>query len=209
MKFQNFKAAIFIAANFALLTGPQAQTTPVSTPTSTPSAPAATATPASEAKRALAAQMVVFQRGPDMERMAYQLTSDAVQPLIERWGPRLEALPAPRQDKAREQLNVELQALGNSVRKVIEEQMAKSADSALLDGYLERFSEDELKQLVAVFESSAFKKYQALAPELGKLWVKDVAEKSRSAVFAKDKDFDTKAAAIMGIDLSKSAPKKK
>lgn len=207
MTFQTIRIALFIAANFALLTSSQAQTTPSATP-STPEV-AAVEAPPSEAKRALAAKMVAFQRGPDMERMAYQLTSEAIQPLIDRWGPRLEAMPAAKQDKAREQLNVELQTLGNSVRKLTEEQMTKSADTVLLNAYLDRFSEDELKQVVAVFELPAYKKYQNLGSELGRVWVKDVAEKIRPLVFAKDKDFDTKAASIMGFDLSKVPPKKK
>jgi hypothetical protein len=207
MKFQKIRIALFIAANFALLTSPKAQTTPSISP-ATPAA-AEVPAPVSEAKRTLAAKMVAFQRGPDMERMAYQLTSEAMQPLIERWGPRLEAMPTAKQDKAREQLNVELQTLGNSIRKLTEDQMAKSADTVLLNAYLDRFSEDELKQVVAVFELPAYKKYQGIGPELGSVWVKDVAEKIRPLVFAKDKDFDTKAAAIMGFDLSKTPLKKK
>jgi uncharacterized protein len=209
MTFQKIRIALFIAANFALLTSPNAQTTPVAPSASTATSTAATAAPASDAKRALAARMIVLQRGPEMERMAYQLTTNAVQPVIERWAPKLEAMPAAKQTKAREQLNTELKALGESTRKLIEAQMAKSADSALLQAYLDRFSEDELKEVVALFESPVFKKYQGMAPELGNLWIKDVVEKSRDAVIAKDKDFDAKAAVIMGVEAPKAAPKKK
>ena len=172
-----------------------AQNTPQTTP-----APAAPATPAASAnaKLELAAKLVALQRGPDMERMVFQLTSSAVQPVIAKWAPELESMPKAKIEKAREQLNAELKTLGDTTRKLIDTQMAKSADSALLPAYLERFSEEEMKQLLAMFESPIYKKYQSLAPELGNLWVKDVVDNTRSAVEDSAKAFDVVAAKIVG-----------
>jgi hypothetical protein len=76
--------------------------------------------------------------------------------------------------------------------------MQKSSGTVLEKAYLERFSEDELKALVTMFEAPAFKKYQLVAPELGNIWIKDVIENSREAVFAQDKSFNDAAAKIVG-----------
>ena len=130
--------------------------------------------------------------------MVFQLTSSAVQPVIAKWAPELESMPKAKIEKAREQLNAELKTLGDTTRKLIDTQMAKSADSALLPAYLERFSEEEMKQLLAMFESPIYKKYQSLAPELGNLWVKDVVDNTRSAVEDSAKAFDVVAAKIVG-----------
>ena len=186
---------LILAAVLGFQPGAMAQSTPQATP-----AAAAPATPAASAnaKLELAAKLVALQRGPDMERMVFQLTSSAVQPVIAKWAPELENMPKAKIEKAREQLNAELKTLGDTTRKLIDTQMAKSADSALLPAYLERFSEEEMKQLLAMFESPIYKKYQSLAPELGNLWVKDVVDNTRSAVEDSAKAFDVVAAKIVG-----------
>jgi hypothetical protein len=176
---------LILAAVLGFQPGAMAQSTPQ-------------ATPAASAKLELAAKLVALQRGPDMERMVFQLTSSAVQPVIAKWAPELESMPKAKIEKAREQLNAELKTLGDTTRKLIDTQMAKSADSALLPAYLERFSEEEMKQLLAMFESPIYKKYQSLAPELGNLWVKDVVDNTRSAVEDSAKAFDVVAAKIVG-----------
>lgn len=159
--------------------------------------PQATAPVATEGQRQLASKLVDLQRGPDMERMVFQLTAEAVQPLISKWGPKLETMPKAKQEKAREQLNAELKTLGDNTRKLIEAQMNKSADSALLPAYIERFSESEMKELLAAFESPAFKKYQKLTAELGDIWVKSVVQNTMSTVKENGKAFDTAAEKII------------
>ncbi len=200
----NFRIALLLAVAASFQSAAHAQVTPA-VPAATP------VVAATDNKQALAAKLVALQRGPEMERMAFQLTSGAVQPAIQRWAQKLETLPAAKQEKARDQLNAELKAHGDGVRRLIEDQMAKSADSKLQSAYVERFSESEMTQLVTLFESPTFKKYQTMAPELGDLWIKDVIENSRAAVLEKDKAFDVKAASILGTDTAekKPAPKKK
>lgn len=182
--------ALFFVAAVALPVCSIAQNSPQT-------APAAAAVPTAS-QRELATKLVALQRGPEMERMAFQLTGSAVQPVIAKWAPKLENMPKADQEKARDQLNTELKTLGDSTRKIIETQMDKSADSTLLPAYIERFSEAEMKQLVTLFESPAFKKYQTAAPELGNVWIKDVVDNSRTVVDEKTKAFDVIAAKIVG-----------
>lgn len=179
-----FVAAVALPACSIAQNSPQTATTPAAVPTAS--------------QRELATKLVALQRGPEMERMAFQLTGSAVQPVIAKWAPKLENMPKADQEKARDQLNTELKTLGDSTRKIIETQMDKSADSTLLPAYIERFSEAEMKQLVTLFESPAFKKYQTAAPELGNVWIKDVVDNSRTVVDEKTKAFDVIAAKIVG-----------
>lgn len=164
------------------------------------------AAPSSDTKRELAGKLVQLQRGPEMERTAFQLVSSAINPLIAKWSPKLEALPKASMEKARDQLNTELKALGEKTRTVIEAQMQKSAEDKLLPAYVERFSEDEMRQLISMFESPVFRKYQEIAPDLGNLWIKDVVDKSGEQVFVNAKAFDEAAEKILG-DKPAAAPK--
>jgi hypothetical protein len=71
---------------------------------------------------------------------------------------------------------------------------------------MERFSLDELKQLVAFFESPAIKKYQAAAPDLGGLFVKQLIEETRPDVTARTRQFDEAATSIIGLAAIPSTP---
>ena len=115
--------ALFFAAAVALPVCVIAQNSPqIATPTASTATVAPTAS-----QRELAAKLVALQRGPEMERMAFQLTGSAVQPVISKWAPKLESMPKADQEKARDHLNAELKTLGDSTRKIIETQMDKSA----------------------------------------------------------------------------------
>jgi uncharacterized protein len=74
----------------------------------------------------------------------------------------------------------------------------------LVSAYAERFSQDELKQLVALLEAPVFKKYQTTAPELGNLFVKAIVDGTRDQVTARSKVFDAAAAKIVGVPASPS-----
>ena len=191
-------AAASLMASLVVNSGVQAQTSPQ----------AASPAGVSTAKREAAAKLVSLQRGPEMDRMTYQLTAGAVQPVIEKWEPRLESIPAAKQQKARDQLNAEIKTLGDSTRKLIEGQLDKSSETTLLPAYLERFSEEELQQLVNLFEAPAFKKYQTMAPELGNVWVKDVIENTRQTVMDKEKAFDKIAETIVGPETAEKTTEK-
>lgn len=187
--------AVAMALEFGLLVPASAQTaTPITT------------TFASDAKRDLASKLVALQRGPEMERMTLQLTTGAIQPLIAKWGPKLETMPVAKQEKARDQLNAELKVLGDGIRKMLEDQMNKSAETSLLPAYMDRFSEDEMRQLVTLFEAPAFKKYQSVSPELADIWIKDVMDSARGAVVEKEAVFDTIATKIIGTESADKKP---
>lgn len=202
MKASLIRSTALCVSLLALWSGAQAQATAPAAST------AATAPAASDAKRALAVRMVALQKGaPDMERTAFQLTNSAVQPLVEKWGPKLDKVPAARQEKAREQLDGELNKLASGVRKLIEPQMPKSADAVLLQAYLDRFTEEELRFLVSTFESPTFRKYQSAAPELGNVWIKDVIESTRDDVLKLANAFEEAAAKILGEKPAAGAKK--
>ena len=102
--------------------------------------------------------------------------------------------------------------------KIISVKVNKTSADSLIPAYMARFSLDELKQLVAFFESPAVKKYQAAAPELGSIFVNQLIMETRADVNVRAKQFDDAAAKIVGAtpkapavsapDKSKPAAKK-
>ena len=154
-----------------------------------------------------ATKVVALQQGPELERLVDQLADSTTQELMQNWSPKLEAtVPADRQQRVKEQLNVELKKYFDDVSAVIAGKVNKVSSGALVPAYMEKFTLEELKQVAAFFESPAIKKYQAIAPELGNIFVRQLIEASRTEVSARGKQFDDAATKILGSNDAKPAP---
>ncbi len=147
----------------------------------------------------LATKVVALQQGPELDRLVQQLSGGATQELIASWGPKLEAsVPKAKQQKASDDLNVELKKYSEDTSKLIGKQVSKVSADTLVPAYAEKFSLEELKQIAAFFESPAIQKYQSTAPELGNIFIQKLIEASRADVTARAKQFDEVAVKIVG-----------
>ncbi len=155
-----------------------------------------------DAKRELAVRAVATQEGPEMNRMLAQLAGSASQGVIVSWNQRLSTLPAAKRQSVGPALDAELKKFNDDALKLVTTEAAKVRSGALLAAYMERFSEEELKQLIALMEAPVFKKYQTLTPELGNIYVKAIVDGTRSAVETRSKAFDTAASKITGISAT-------
>lgn len=146
-----------------------------------------------------ATKAVTLQQGPELERLVGQLADSATQDILQNWGPKLQSDVAPaKMEQAKEGLNAELKKYFDDVSTTINNKVGKVSSNALIPAYMERFSLDELKQLVAFFESPAIKKYQSAAPELGSLFVKQLIDETRADVATRTRQFDDAATKIIG-----------
>jgi uncharacterized protein len=160
-----------------------------------------------DSKRELAVRAVATQEGPEMNRMLAQLAGSAAQGVIVNWNARLSGLPASKRQSVAPALDAELKKFNEDTLKLVNAEAAKVRAGALLAAYMERFSEEELKQLVALMEAPVFKKYQTISPELGNVYVKAIVDGTRGAVEARSKAFDAAATKITGIPAAgDSAP---
>ncbi len=154
-----------------------------------------------------AAKVVTLQQGPELERLVGQLADGATQEVLQNWGPRLQSdVPKAKLQQATDDLNTELKKYYSDVSNAINSKVAKVSADALIPAYMERFTLDELKQLVAFFESPAIRKYQGSAPELGNLFVKQLIEATRADVTARVRQFDDAATKIVGAAPAPKAP---
>ena len=166
-----------------------------------------------------ATKAVALQQGPELERLVSQLAESSSQDIVQSWGVKLRTdVPKEKVEQTAQSLNAELKKYNDDVTKIISSKVNKASADSLIPVYMARFSLDELKQLVAFFESPAVKKYQAAAPELGNVFVNQLIMETRSDVNARAKQFDDAATKIVGTtpkapaatapDKSKPAAKK-
>lgn len=157
-----------------------------------------------------ATKAVALQQGPELERLVNQLADSASQEILQAWGPKLQSnVPKEKMEVARKSLNTELVSYFDDVSKLISAKTGKVSTEALIPAYMQRFSLEELKQLVAFFESPAVKKYQLAAPELGNAFVQQLVEATRADVAARSKRFDDAAIKIVGDAPAAAGPKEK
>ena len=166
-----------------------------------------------------ATKAVALQQGPELERLVSQLADSSSQDKVQSWSVKLRSdVPKDKVEQAALSLNAELKKYNDDVIKIISVKVNKTSADSLIPAYMARFSLDELKQLVAFFESPAVKKYQAAAPELGSIFVNQLITETRADVNVRARQFDDAAAKIVGAtpkapavsapDKSKPAAKK-
>lgn len=146
-----------------------------------------------------ATKAVAVQQGPELERLVNQLAESSSQGIVQSWGDKLRSdVPKDKVEQVTQSLNSELKKYNDDAVKIISGKVNKASADSLIPVYMARFSLDELKQLVAFFESPAVKKYQSAAPELGNIFVNQLVMETRVDVNARAKQFDEAAAKIVG-----------
>lgn len=182
------------------LAGAQAQT---------PAAPAASAAPAATtAKKELAARIIRLQQ-PAVEGLARSLVEQPAADLMERAALALPQRVAPdkRESTARD-IQADVKKFVDETGPLVRERAIKIAPlsaGALLE---EKFTEDELRQVVAVLESPAFVKFQQIGPEMKNVLIEKLLADTRGTVEPKLRALEQSVVKRLGLDQPAAAPAK-
>lgn len=161
-------------------------------------------------KTELAAKLVALQQGAEMDQLSAQLTGNAVAPMLAKWSPRLQSeVPENRRKEVSDMLNAELNKFRDDTFTLIRSKAPAVSTETMVPAYAERFSEDELRQLIAFFEAPVVRKYQAALPEVLNALIQKLVETVRGDVQARTAAFDAAAAKIIGAESSKKGASKK
>lgn len=176
-------------------------------------APTLVAAETSPAKKELIAKVVQLQQG-GVEGIARSLVEQPAMALMQQAGQVLQTRIAPEK---REEMAKAIQA---DIRKYVEDTNPLLRDKALkmapgVMGPLleEKFTEDELKQLVSWLESPVIRRYQQLTPEIQKGLSEKLVAETRSLVEPKLQALDRSVSGRLGMPpppaKGASAPAKK
>ncbi len=129
------------------------------------------------AKKELVAKMLLLQQ-PAIELMARAMAEQPAQILMQRAGPILQQrIPPDKRQAVAQEIQADVKKYVDETVPMVRERaigLAPSTIGLLLD---ERFTEEELKQLIAIIESPVNRKFQQLGGEMQKgLTEKLVAE---------------------------------
>ncbi len=155
-------AAVLAAAPFAFAPGAQAQSSP--------------------AKKELVQKLLVSQQ-PALEGLARGLVEQPAGQLMQAAGQALQSqVAAEKREAVGKTIEADVRKYVDESVPLVRDRAIKLAPSTLGVSLEEKFSEDELKQLLAWFESPVNKKYQQLAPEMQNSFVQKLVADARPSV---------------------------
>ncbi|HET6787790.1 MAG TPA: hypothetical protein VFH49_07505, partial [Aquabacterium sp.] len=94
----------------------------------------------------------------------------------------VQAVPPEKREAAAKQINAELTKYVDSATPIVKASASKVAVSAVAPILEDKFTEDELKQLVTMLESPIIKRYQGLLPEMQKSLLEKISADARPQV---------------------------
>ncbi len=153
----------------------------------------------SPAKKELVAKVLLLQQ-PAIELVARSMAEQPAQVLMQRAGQLLQQrIPPDKRQAVARDIQADLKKYVDEAVPVVRDRavaLAPSTIGVLLD---ERFTEDELKQLIAIIESPVNRKFQALGPEMQKDLTEKLVAETKPVIEAKVRALDKSVAGRLGI----------
>ncbi len=138
--------------------------------------------PVSPAKKELVSKLVRLQQ-PGIENLARSLVEEPAAILLERASQVVAArVPADKQDALGKDVQGDVQKYLNDTVPQVRSRAVALAPSTIGSLLEQKFTEDELRQVIAVLESPAFAKYQQLSSEMQQALQSKLVAETRSTV---------------------------
>lgn len=140
------------------------------------------AAPSSPAKKELVNKLLVLQQ-PGLEMAARNLVEQPARQIMQAVGPALQSqIAAERREAAGKAIEADVKKYVDESVPLVRDKAVKLAPSTLGAAMEEKFSEDELKQLLAWFESPLNKKFQQVSPEMQNNFMQKLVAESRPLI---------------------------
>ena len=187
------RLALALALALAFMAQAQAQQTPIAAP----AAPAPL--PTSPAKKQLAAKIIALQQ-PGIEALARQLVEQPAAQLLQQAGPALQQrVPAEQREAVGREIQADVRKFVDEAAPLARDRAIKLAPSTIGTVLEERMTEDELKQVVAILESPANKKFQSLAGDMQRALAEKLVAETRPLIQPKLQALEQTVAKRLGI----------
>jgi hypothetical protein len=160
------------------------------------SAPAAAA-PSSPAKKELIQKLMTLQQ-PGIEGLARNLVEQPAMAMMQAAGRALSNVPTDKREAVGKSIETDIKKYVEEATPIVRDRAVKLAPSTIGAAMEEKFTEDELKQLVAWLESPVNKKYAQLGPEIQTGFTQKLVAESRPTVEPKLQALEAKVRASLG-----------
>jgi len=168
-----------------LVTGAQAQSTP--------------------AKKELVARLLLLQQ-PAIEQLAQGLALRPAEQMMQQAGLALQSqVPADKREAIAKEIQADVKKYADETVPLVREQAVKLAPSTIGAVLEEKFTEDELKQLISIMESPVNRKFQQLGGEFQKVLMEKLVAETQGAVQPKVKALEQAVGKRLGLPAQAAA----
>jgi hypothetical protein len=158
------------------------------------------------AKKELAARILKLQQ-PGIEGMARGLAEQPAAEMMSRVAAILPQRIAPdKQEATARDIQADARKYVESAVPIVQDRAVKLAPSTIGVLLEEKFTEDELKQIVAIIESPAYIKFQGLGGDMQKVLLEKLVIDTRPTIEPKVKALAQSIAKRLGVGPNASAP---
>ena len=157
-----------------------------------------------QTKKELVAKVIQLQQ-PSVENVARTIAAQTAQQILEATGPALAQQPPEKREAVAKDVQAEVKKFYGDIEPVLGDRAVKLAPAAMAPVLEEKFSEDELKQLVAWLESSTAKKFNESAPMLLDARQQKLVTDPRGTVEPKIKALETTLRKKLGLPAAAPA----
>ena len=165
---------------------------------------AAPATPASPAKKELVQKLMVLQQ-PGIENMARNLVEQPALAMMQAAGRALQGMPADKREATGKTIETDVKKYVEESVPIVRERAIKLAPSTIGVAMEEKFTEDELRQLIAWLESPINKKYAQLGPEIQNGFTQKLVAEARPTIEPKIQALEARVRATLGVPTADAA----
>lgn len=160
------------------------------------------------AKKDLVARILKMQQ-PGIEAMAQNLVEQPVTRLL---GSAASALPTrvpkDRQDAVAKEIQGDVQKYLDEAVPVVQTRAVKLAPGTIGTLLEEKFTEDELKQIVSIIESPVYSKFQGMSDDMQKVLIEKLVAETRATIDPKVRNLEQTMAKRLGVPGTAPKPAK-
>ncbi len=157
-----------------------------------------------QTKKELVAKVIQLQQ-PSVDNVARTIAGQTAQQMLEAAGPAVAQLPADKREAVGKDVQAEVKKFYNDIEPLLRDRAAKLAPTAMGPVLEEKFSEDELKQLIAWLESPTAKKFNEAAPVLLSTMQQKLVADTRPTVEPKLKTLEATLRKKLGLPATPAA----
>jgi len=166
---------------------------------------------AAQSKKELIAKLLQLQQ-TGIDNVGRALAGQTSQRVLQAAGQEIPRLAADKREAAAKDVQADVKKFYDEIEPLLRKRATELAPATLAPVYEERFSEDELKQVIAWLESPVSKKFQQLDGEIASTLAQKVVADTRGTIEARLKALEAALAKRLGVSTpaggSASAPKK-
>ncbi|WP_298932317.1 hypothetical protein [uncultured Ramlibacter sp.] len=157
------------------------------------------------AKKELVAR-IIKQQQPAIESMARNLAEQPAAEIMGRAGPALTArIPADKREAVAKDIQADVKKYVDEAVPLVQGRAVKLAPTTIGAILEDKFSEDELKQVVAIIESPVYSKFQGLGGDMQKALLEKLLADTRPSIEPKVKAMEQSVAKRLGVTAPAAA----